>query len=1100
MCRKLLSILSAEVMAMAALAQPVLPTCPPGWNLEVMATAPKIRHPSVVCCAPDGRVFVAEDPMDISAPSANLALGRIICFHPDGKTTLFADKLYAVFGMQYLEGKLYVLHNPKFSVFSDDQGTGKDRLDLIESTNPNPWALDWNDHVPANFRLAMDGFLYVAVGDKGIYGAIGKDGKRVDLQGGGILRLRPDGTELEVYSTGVRNILDVAINAEDEIFTYDNTDEQQWMGRLTHMVEGGFYGYPYDFTPRRPSTLWMMADYGGGAATGTLAYNEDGLPSEYHGNLFLSDFGKRQVLRVKVTRDGASFQAGSREDFFSNVPNDFRPVGIALAPDGTSIYICDWAHADTKEKVEVGRLLKLSYTGKNHSAPKPAWYLPAAAGQKFSATTAELIDALAHASHSVRMTAQRRLADKGRLGANDSGAKEVIQSLAALLGDQRAAGPARWHAIWALDAIDGGLAAREKILAAASDNDLSVRRQAIRQLGTRRVELAVQRLQNQLKAIDASVRFQAATALGRIRSTTSVAPLLDMLEDPDPFARYAVFTALNQIGRNNPSTWETIAAGLASSRLFVREGTTFAMRETYDTSLVEALSKVARDSTKPSIAREAALKAAAALHHQKPAWKGEWWAYHPVNAPPPAKTVAWPGTARVLALLRESLDDPNAGVRLASVEGLREAKDVSAAPKLLAIFQSETDIALKQSLLKALGTFKDPSAKELIRSLLNDPQRNQALLSESIAAAEQIGGEELAAGLLKLLRSEPGDKQVLLQIIEALSSFRTLAGDDVIARYARHADGEIRERALATLVKLRKESVLDRVLPLLEDPSIEIRRSALAALTMLKTKSVVPQLLKAYEDVGTRSEAIAALAANPDVRAVDAYLNGLAGKNAQVRENCRRAIKALQNELLPKIELKLSALPPEIVAELQQIYRSHAEARKSRLFALTAKKLEPADYLAFVLKNPGDAKQGRELFNDLAGVACIKCHALGGQGGGVGPDLSTIGAQSSRPLLVESIIFPSKAVREGYQQYIVETKSDEVIAGLLKAETPEELVLQDSEARLHRIRKADLTKRRSSEISLMPEGLHEALSLGQFADLVAFLEGLKGNRPARANP
>ena len=155
----------------------------------------------------------------------------------------------------------------------------------------------------------MDGYFYVAVGDKGVYGAVGTDGRRVDLHGGGILRLRPDGTELEVYCTGVRNILDVALDAEDEIFTYDNTDEHDWMSRLTHMVDGGFYGYPYDFVPRRPYTLWMMADYGGGAATGATCYTEDALPPEYHGDLFLADFGKRQVLRVTVARDGATFRA-----------------------------------------------------------------------------------------------------------------------------------------------------------------------------------------------------------------------------------------------------------------------------------------------------------------------------------------------------------------------------------------------------------------------------------------------------------------------------------------------------------------------------------------------------------------------------------------------------------------------------------------------------------------------------------------------------------------------------------------------------------------------------------------------------------------------
>src|SRR5436190_23121546 len=276
----------------------VLPQPIAGWRIEIIAEAPKLRHPSVVACAPDGRVFVAEDPMDISLPKADATEGRILCFHPDGRITVFAENLYAVFGMQYLEGKLYVAHAPKFSVFTDDNGGGRERIDLIESLNPKPWALDWNDHVPANFRLAMDGYFYMAVGDKGIYGAVGRDGKRVDLHGGGILRFRPDGTQLEVYCTGTRNHLDVAINAEDEIFTYDNTDDGNgWWTRITHMVDGGFYGYPYDYKPRRPYTLWMMADYGGGSPTGALAYNEDALPKEYHGNLFMCEWGKAQLAR-----------------------------------------------------------------------------------------------------------------------------------------------------------------------------------------------------------------------------------------------------------------------------------------------------------------------------------------------------------------------------------------------------------------------------------------------------------------------------------------------------------------------------------------------------------------------------------------------------------------------------------------------------------------------------------------------------------------------------------------------------------------------------------------------------------------------------------
>src|SRR2546429_463473 len=73
----------------------------PDWKVEVVAKFPDIKYPSVLCFAPDGRLFVAEDPMDMEGP-VNKPGDRILCFHPDGNVTVFADGLYAVFGLQYL--------------------------------------------------------------------------------------------------------------------------------------------------------------------------------------------------------------------------------------------------------------------------------------------------------------------------------------------------------------------------------------------------------------------------------------------------------------------------------------------------------------------------------------------------------------------------------------------------------------------------------------------------------------------------------------------------------------------------------------------------------------------------------------------------------------------------------------------------------------------------------------------------------------------------------------------------------------------------------------------------------------------------------------
>ena len=932
----------AFILWLAVVALPsgaALPKPPEDWRIELVASAPEVQHPSVVCVAPDGRVFVAEDPMDIRAP-ANSAQGRILCFHPDGRRTVFAENLYAVFGMQYLEGKLYVLHNPKFSVFSDD---GKTRTDLIESTHPNPSALDWNDHVPANFKLGMDGYFYIAVGDKGIYGAVGHDGKRLDLHGGGIVRMRPDGTGLEIFCTGTRNILDVAMNEEDEIFTYDNTDEHEWMGRLTHMVEHGFYGYPFDFIPRRPYTLWMMADFGGGAACDAFAYNEDALPPKYRGNLFLADFGKRQVMRVIVAREGATYRLVSKQDFFADPPEDFRPVGIALGADALSIYICDWNHRDVKENVAVGRLWKLSYTGKSHAAPKPA----------------NLVEALSHPARSVRLAAQRQLKE------------DVINRVT---GER-----ARWHAIWITTNVTA-------LKACLEDKLPSIRRQALR-----RNLLPASDVRKCLADSDPSVRFQAATALGKIDGRSEVQPLQKLLADSDAVVRYAAFTALNSVGRADPDGWRLICEGLKDSDPLIRGNTGYAFRETYDLKLVEALTHIGTPE---------AVRLMAPLHHKPPEWKGEWWAYHPFRATLPAKTVEWEGTPLVMTILHASLTNAEPIV----IHAITEARDTESVPALQNLLRNTENAEAVRELLKAAATFQIKSP--------------------------------------------------------------------AVVRHAQSPDAVVRSAALDALIAIDREDALGKILPLLKHSDAAVRASSVVALGRLKSKAALEPLLSAYRDPVTRNEAIVALAQMPDVKALDAYLEGITQTNVAIRESARQAMRSIREEARPFMDKRETS--PELAKELRLIYGSGTSASAQ-------------DYLQHGLAEKGNPANGKKLFAS----SCIQCHTVGPEGGKVGPDLTTVGTQFSRREIAESILFPSKAVREGYQAINIEMRDGEFVSGLLKAETADELTLVDSAAQAHTIPKKQITSRKLSELSLMPDGLQAALTLSEFADLLAYLESLR---------
>src|SRR5439155_26394148 len=193
---------------------------------------------------------------------------------------------------------------------------------------------------------------------------------------------------------------------------------------------------------------------------------------------------------------------------------------------GMSRWFCDWNFGGwtAKGKQTVG-LIKATYTGgASLPAPKPAWVVPAGTAQLFQATNDELVQGLSHSSPQIRLVAQRRLVDR-----------KAVKELEAVVSRGKA--PAVWHAIWALDALGGS----PTIQAALKDADPSVRRQAARQLGTRKVKEATDALVTLLKDSELTVRFQAATALGRIGNPAAIPALQEALEEKDLFARYAAF-------------------------------------------------------------------------------------------------------------------------------------------------------------------------------------------------------------------------------------------------------------------------------------------------------------------------------------------------------------------------------------------------------------------------------------------------------------------------------------------------------------------------------------------------------------------------------
>ena len=136
----------------------------------------------------------------------------------------------------------------------------------------------------------------------------------------------------------------------------------------------------------------------------------------------------------------------------------------------------------------------------------------------------------------------------------------------------------------------------------------------------------------------------------------------------------------------------------------------------------------------------------------------------------------------------------------------------------------------------------------------------------------------------------------------------------------------------------------------------------------------------------------------------------------------------------------------------------------------------------------GDPARGESIYRRKE-LGCMVCHAIGGAGGRVGPDLTSIGASAQIDYLVESVLAPNKKVKEGYHSIQVTTKDGQELSGIPVRETSEELVLRDTTNKEMSIPLKNIESRKTGG-SIMPAGLVDFLSPGERLDLFRFLSEL----------
>ncbi len=315
---------------------------PPEFEATLFAAPPRVSYPVAIAAEPTGAIYVAVDEQgSLGRTPGGGRILRCVDKDDDGKAdsvTIYA-KVDHPRGLVYRDGTLWVMHPPVLSVFHDDDGDGVSDRQQVLVTGLTTEQIDnrGGDHTTNCVRMGIDGWLYIGVGDYGIKQAVGTDGTAITLRGGGVVRVRPDGAELEIYCSGLRNPFDLAIDPFMNLFARDNTnDGGGWDTRVSLLRQSALYGYTQLYANFTDEIMPTLGTFGGGGGTGALFVQEPSWPARYANTLFTGDWGRSQVYRHELTPHGPTFDL--KQEVFLTLP---RATGMDIDGSGR-LFVASW--------------------------------------------------------------------------------------------------------------------------------------------------------------------------------------------------------------------------------------------------------------------------------------------------------------------------------------------------------------------------------------------------------------------------------------------------------------------------------------------------------------------------------------------------------------------------------------------------------------------------------------------------------------------------------------------------------------------------------------------------------------------------------------
>jgi putative heme-binding domain-containing protein len=1009
---------------------------PEGFDLSLFSTSEAANYPVYVAAAPNGDLYVSSDGN--GSLGRKPGRGRVLRLRDtdnDGRAdqvTEFIKDIDSPRGLIWDHDRLYLLHPPHISVHFDRDGDGvsEESKMLIEGI-----AFGFKDrpadHTTNGLELGIDGWIYIAGGDFGFMDAVGTDGRHLQHRGGGVIRFRPDGSGLEIFATGTRNILGTPMSPLLDIFARDNTnDGGGWDVRLHHFSGLEDHGYPRMYKNFSREHVAPLADYGGGSGCGSVYIAEPGFPVEWADAPFTCDWGRAGLFHHTVARYGATFQETAEPKVFIKTtrPTDADVDGMSRVYQaswkGKATF--DWAGADTGYIVRV----------------KPTGYEPSALPDFEKLKDAELVTLLESPSHIRRLTAQRALLRR-------EATSGMIGGLVALAGDTAKPMHSRIAALYAIGqrGIDSKLSAQVIKSITPLGKDEALQPYVLRALGDMGIdELTAGKpgpapaavFVAGMKSEDARTQLEAVVAAARQQSDDAAPAIAALLGDGDPVIAHTAFRALAKLNASGAAFAVLDSPNASESQL---EGASFALMRMHENEVVDGLIKRLGTASKLE-ARKAILSALCRLYQREAEWTGDSWGTRPDTRGPYYQLVTWKASEKILTTLKASLANSTSSEAAFLVQEMNRNR-IDSGDALTRILQ----LASKDDKLV-------PDAVAQIAS------------SESIPA----GGLPI---LLKAAKNPNSSATTLAQSVEALAkSDDANALDAMLSALVTldGAEGSGKEQAAGSNAFLNA--------PKLENLHLAVEKIAAEELESARGAWANAAMLSLASRKGGA----------PESREMSAKAIDVAWENPKQRIALIGAAAKLKNHYLDgRIELAFSDSDASVVNAAKEA----AKQLKIQIPGVdkTPKigTLKSAEAIAAVVKMKGSASLGEAIFTK---ATCVACHTVSQDVAQKGPYLGNITETYRRPELAESILDPNKTIAQGFATNLVTAKSGAVVMGFVTDEAGETVTLRDIASQEHTFAKADIAKRENLPTSMMPPGLMLNFSVYEMASLLDYLEKL----------